>query len=107
MICIVPVSAFAQSPAGTIGKASYYQTGKTTANGEHFNPNGMTAAHKSLPFGTRLLVTNVATGKSVVVRVNDRGPFIRGRVLDLARGAAAAIGMIPAGTANVRMARVN
>ena len=107
MICISPVSAFAQSAPATIGKASYYQTGKTTANGEHFNPNGMTAAHKTLPFGTRLLVTNVATGKSVVVRVNDRGPFIRGRVLDLARGAAAAIGMIPAGTASVRMALVN
>ena len=107
MICIFPVSAFAQSPAGPIVKASYYQTGKTTANGEHFNPNGMTAAHKTLPFGTRLLVTNVATGKSVVVRVNDRGPFIRGRVLDLARGAAIAIGMIASGTANIRIAHVN
>jgi rare lipoprotein A len=75
------------------GVASTYNEGSKTANGEHFYPNGMTAAHRSLPFGTRLHVTNKANGRSVDVRINDRGPFIRGRVLDLAAGAARAIGL--------------
>ena len=81
--------------------ASYYQSGYRTASGERFNPNGFTAAHRSLPFGTRLQVTNPRTGRSVVVRINDRGPFVRGRSLDLARGAAFAIGM--RGTGAVRI----
>ena len=97
----------AQSGAIGSGKASYYSSGSRTANGEHFNPNGYTAAHRTLPFGTRLRVTNTANGHSVVVRVNDRGPFIKGRVLDLSRGAAKAIGMIDSGTAHIQMARVN
>lgn len=65
------------------------------------NPSLLTAAHKSLRFGTKLKVTNRRNGKSVVVRVNDRGPFIRGRVLDLSKGAAQNIGMVSSGTANV------
>lgn len=64
-----------------------------TANGEHFKPMGLTAAHRSLRFGTRLRVTNPKTGRSVIVRITDRGPFVHGRVLDLSRGAALAIGM--------------
>jgi rare lipoprotein A len=87
-------------------KASYYQHGSRTASGERFNPSGMTAAHRSLPFGTRLKVTNRANGRSVVVRVNDRGPFIRGRGLDVSRGAAAALGMIGSGVATLHVAQV-
>lgn len=87
---------------GSLITASYYQSGYRTASGERFNPNGFTAAHRSLPFGTRLQVTNPRTGRSVVVRINDRGPFVRGRSLDLARGAAFAIGM--RGTGAVRIA---
>ncbi len=82
--------------------ASYYSSGYRTASGERFNPNGFTAAHRTLPFGTRLQVTNPRNGRSVVVRINDRGPFVRGRSLDLARGAAFAIGM--RGTGAVRIA---
>src|SRR5262245_27068158 len=67
--------------------------GRKTASGQIFNPNGMTAAHRSLPFGTCLLVSNPKTGKSVRVAVNDRGPFTRGASLDLSLGAARAIGM--------------
>jgi rare lipoprotein A len=88
-------------------RASYYSAGHRTASGEHFNPNGFTAASRTLPFGTRLHVTNPATGRSVEVRINDRGPFVRGRELDLARGAAAALGMIGRGTANLQVARLN
>ena len=78
------------------GKASWYGPGfhgKRTANGEVFNTNSMTAAHKSLPFGTRVKVTSRKTGKSVVVRINDRGPFVRGRIIDLSKASAKALGM--------------
>jgi rare lipoprotein A len=88
-------------------KASYYSSGHRTANGEHFDPNGFTAASRTLPFGTRLHLTNLATGRSVIVRINDRGPFVRGRGLDLARGAAVALGMIDRGTANLKVARLD
>nr|WP_245413759.1 septal ring lytic transglycosylase RlpA family protein [Fulvimarina endophytica] len=97
-------SASAASVSG--GHASFYGKrfhGRTTANGEKFNMNAMTAAHKTLPFGTKVKVTNRSNGKSVVVRINDRGPYIRGRVIDLSRGAAAKIGMINSGTANVKI----
>jgi rare lipoprotein A len=73
--------------------ASWYGSGHRTANGEHFNPNGLTAAHRSLPFGTRVRVENKRTGRSVVVRINDRGPFVHGRIIDLSRGSARALGM--------------
>ncbi|MEO1429569.1 MAG: septal ring lytic transglycosylase RlpA family protein [Cyanobacteria bacterium J06633_8] len=88
------------------GIASFYGAyfaGKKTASGERFNPSKMTAAHKTLPFGTRVRVTNMRNGRSVVVRINDRGPFIRGRVIDLSRGAAGVIGMIGRGIAPVRV----
>jgi rare lipoprotein A len=87
---------------GSLIYASYYSSGYRTASGERFNPNGFTAAHRTLPFGTRLQVTNPRNGRSIVVRINDRGPFVRGRSLDLARGAAFAIGM--RGTGAVRIA---
>jgi rare lipoprotein A len=89
---------------GTLIRASYYCSGYRTASGEHFNPNGFTAAHRTLPFGTRLSVTNPANGRTVIVRINDRGPFVRGVSLDLARGAAFAIGM--RGNATVRIAEI-
>jgi rare lipoprotein A len=88
------------------GIASFYGrefAGRPTATGERFNPEAMTAAHRSLPFGTRVRVTNTRNGRSVVVRINDRGPFIRGRVIDLSTGAARAIGMINSGVAPVRI----
>ena len=83
--------------------ASYYRDGKLTASGETFNPGGMTAAHRTLPFGTKVLVTNVETGKAVVVRINDRGPFISGRIIDLAYGAARTVGLHLTGIAKVRV----
>jgi len=83
------------------GGASWYALHSKTASGERMNPSKLTAAHKSLRFGTRLRVTNNRNGKAVVVRVNDRGPFIRGRVLDLSRAAATQIGMVRSGTAKV------
>ena len=78
------------------GVASWYGPGfhgRLTANGERFDMNELTAAHKTLPFGTRVLVHNPRTGKEVVVRINDRGPFIKGRVIDLSKAAAKALGM--------------
>jgi rare lipoprotein A len=78
------------------GAASWYGPGfhgKRTANGERFNTNALTAAHKTLPFGTQLRVTNERTGKSVVVRINDRGPYAHGRVIDLSKAAAQAVGI--------------
>jgi rare lipoprotein A len=82
--------ALKDSYAGS-GIASVYSGGRT-ANGEHMNSGALTAAHSSLPFGTRVTVTNSHTGKSVVVRINDRGPFVHGRVIDLSPAAARAIG---------------
>jgi rare lipoprotein A len=85
------------------GMASYYWEGQTTASGARFNPGAMTAAHRSLPFGTRVLVTNQRNGQSVVVTINDRGPFVGGRVIDLSRAAAQAINMTGAGVAPVSL----
>ncbi|HYM99885.1 MAG TPA: septal ring lytic transglycosylase RlpA family protein, partial [Aestuariivirgaceae bacterium] len=73
------------------------------ANGEKFNPQGHTAAHRTLPFGTKVRVINVRSGKAVIVRINDRGPFIRGRIIDLAFGAARAVGLHRLGVARVRL----
>jgi len=88
------------------GVASYYAHdfhGKLTSNGETFDMNGLTAAHRTFPFGTKIRVTNLANGKVVVVRVNDRGPFVDGRIIDLSMGAARAIDLIQTGTAKVRL----
>jgi rare lipoprotein A len=90
----------------TIGMASFYAAkfqGRRTASGEIFNNNAMTAAHRSLPFGTLIKVTNVRNGRSVVVRVNDRGPYAKGRIIDLTRAAAKKIGIGHAGTARVKL----
>ncbi len=88
------------------GVASYYSTGfngKLTASGQVFNKNAFTAAHKEFPFGTILRVTNLSNNESVEVVVNDRGPFEKGRIIDLSEAAARAIGMIQSGTATVRI----
>jgi len=85
------------------GVASFYNQGTQTANGEKFEPSELTAAHRTLPFGTRLRVTNVATGQSVTVRINDRGPFIIGRDVDLSQGAAETLGIVHRGVAKVKL----
>jgi len=89
--------------ADQVGHASWYALTSQTASGERMNPSALTAAHRSLPFGTKVLVENLSNGRSVVVRINDRGPFVGGRVIDLSKAAAAQIGMIGAGTAKVRI----
>lgn len=86
---------------GTCG-ASFYGEPQMTASGEQFNPNAMTAAHKSLPLGSKVRVTNPANGESVTVRINDRGPYVGGRCLDLSRAAFSAIGNTGAGVMRVK-----
>ena len=86
------------------GKASYYSDklhGRKTANGEQYNKNALTGAHRNLPFNTVVKVTNTQNKKSVIIRINDRGPFIKGRVIDLSRAAAQKIGIIKSGVADV------
>ena len=89
------------------GMASYYGNelaGNRTANGERFDPGQLTAAHRTLPFGSKVRVTNMSTGDSVIVRINDRGPFTHGRVIDVSQAAAREIGMHRSGTARVKLA---
>lgn len=91
-------------PSKHIGVASYYGAelhGHRTASGVRFNRHALTAAHRSLPFGTHLRVTNLSNGKSVIVRVNDRGPFVRRRVLDVSEAAARQLGFVGRGTAKI------
>lgn len=98
----------AQTP-GYSGHASYYGkelAGRKTASGERFNPQGLTAAHRTLPFGTRLRLTNPTNGRTVVVRINDRGPFVRGRAIDVSLGAAHALGFVGRGTARLSIERL-
>lgn len=94
-------TANAKVNQGKCGKASWYALSSKTASGERMNAALLTAAHRSLPFGTKVLVTNKSNGKSVVVRINDRGPFIKGRVLDVSKAAAADIGMVRSGHAPI------
>lgn len=93
-----------------LGMASFFaaeMAGRRTANGETCDPATLTAAHRTLPFGTKLRVTNPANGKSVIVRINDRGPFARGRVIDLSKAAAAEIGLVQRGHGHVELHRVD
>jgi rare lipoprotein A len=85
------------------GVASFYAEDSATASGEKFDPRQLTAAHRTLPFGTRLRVTNVETGRSVTVRINDRGPFVPGRAVDLSYAAAETIGMVERGVTKVKL----
>jgi rare lipoprotein A len=99
----------AASTSGASGKASWYggrHHGGPTASGERFNKNAMTAAHRTFPFGTRVRVTNLKNGKTVVVRINDRGPYGPGRVIDLSEAAARELDMIEAGVVPVRVERL-
>ena len=99
-------STFGGGGPGETGKASYYGArhhGKKTASGERFDQHALTAAHRSLPFGTRVRVTNLSNERSVVVRINDRGPFVRGRIIDVSRAAAERLGMLRAGVVPVRL----
>lgn len=88
------------------GYASFYSdsyNGKKTANGETYHSSDLTAAHRKLPFGTRVKVTNLANGKTVKVKINDRGPFVRGRIIDLTRAAASKLDMVNDGVAKVKI----
>lgn len=105
---LLVVLTVALSPASSQqkGKASFYAkkfTGRRTASGERLHSDSMTCAHRTYPFGTLLKVTNPANKKSVIVRVNDRGPFVKGRIIDLSRRAARELGIISAGVATVRV----
>jgi rare lipoprotein A len=88
---------------GSYSLASFYSHGGRTASGERFDPHDLTAAHRTLPFGTRIRVTNLGTGQSVTVRVNDRGPFVRGRAIDVSSSAAKMLGMTSQGVAKVKL----
>ncbi len=85
------------------GIASWYGEAQMTASGERFDPRGMTAAHRTLPLGTRVRVTNTRNGRSVIVRINDRGPYGKGRIIDLSEAAAKQLDMIDAGVAPVTL----
>ena len=85
------------------GSASWYALHSKTASGERMNPAALTAAHRTLPFGTKVKVTNQRNGKSVVVRINDRGPFVKGRVIDLSKAAASKLGFIKSGHTKICM----
>lgn len=112
-----PTAAFAAAAAAFLalsaapaaaqcGSASWYALTSKTASGERMNPAAMTAAHRSLPFGAKMKVTNQRNGRSVIVRINDRGPFIKGRVLDLSKAAALQLGFIRAGHTKICMEQV-
>ena len=100
---LLPLAA---AKAEQVGSASWYALTSQTASGEMMDPNAMTAAHPSLPFGTKVLVENLTNGQSVVVRINDRGPFVGGRIIDVSKAAASSLGMIGAGVAKVRVAAI-
>ena len=101
-----PASTSTSDGRSDTGKASYYADslqGRKTASGERYNRNKLTAAHRKLPFGTRVRVTNLKNNRSVVVRINDRGPFVRGRIIDLSHQAARELDMVRTGVASVRV----
>ena len=105
----VPASVTIVSGFVQRGTASWYGIpfhGRQTASGETYDMNGMTCAHRTLPFGTVLLVTNTGNGRSATVRVTDRGPYVSGRIIDLSRGAASALDMLATGTAQVELKAV-
>jgi rare lipoprotein A len=107
LTAVLTALAVAAMPAGVqaeSGRAAYYRSGRT-ASGERSGPNELTAAHRTLPFGARVLVTNLRNGRSVSVRINDRGPYGRGRIIDVSTDAARELGMIQSGTAQVSIDR--
>ena len=102
-VVALSITTFQTSASAQIGRASWYALTSITANGERCNPQAMTAAHPTLPFGTKVKVENLKNGKTVVVRINDRGPFVGGRIIDLTKGAASKLGFVGAGVAKVRV----
>jgi rare lipoprotein A len=96
-------AAFVGSANAETGHASWYSLTSKTASGERCNPGAMTAAHRSLPFGTKVKVENLRNGRSVIVRINDRGPFVSGRIIDLTKAAAGRLGFVKNGVAKVRL----
>lgn len=102
-LAVTATLASATAASAQCGGASWYALTSKTASGERMNPAAMTAAHRTLPFGSKVIVTNQRNGKSVVVRINDRGPFIRGRVIDLSKAAARKLGFIKAGHTKICM----
>jgi rare lipoprotein A len=108
LLVLAPLAAFGKADLGRVqqGVASLYSDsfhGRRTASGERYDRTALTAAHKTLPLGTEVRVTRVKTGDSVVVRINDRGPFIKGRIIDLSRRAARELGMVNKGVDKVRV----
>lgn len=103
LVCAGLALASAPAFAEGCGKASWYRMGKVTASGEPMDAGRLAAAHRTLPFGSKVRVDNLSNGRSVVVRINDRGPFAGGRIIDVTEGAARQLGMIRAGVANVRV----
>lgn len=111
MLASLPVQLLGQSPVTFTqkGEASYYADkfhGRKTASGELYNMNAMTASHRELPFGTLLRVKNTANGREVIVRVNDRGPYAKGRIIDLSRAAAVKLDIITSGVGQVRIEKI-
>lgn len=107
-LMLIGVNAQARVPEGHAqhGVASYYHDrfhGRKTASGAAYNKNGLSAAHKSLPLGSEVRVTDSRSGKSVIVKINDRGPFVKGRVIDLSRAAAREIGLTSKGLSKVKV----
>lgn len=106
LLFMLAVAGYAWAAAVQEGEASYYADkldGNKTASGEIYRKDGLTAAHRSLPFGTRVKVTYLKTGKSVEVVINDRGPHVKGRIIDLSRAAARVLGLIEDGHGEVRL----
>jgi rare lipoprotein A len=108
LILLLPTITACQTTAkssdlNNLTVASWYQSGKRTASGQRFDPNGHTVAHRTLPFGTKLQLTNPENGKSIIATVNDRGPFIRGTGLDVSRGIAQYLNFIKKGKTKLNM----
>ena len=97
-LCLLAAALFSSAEAyAQCGRASWYALKSRTASGEMMNPAAMTAAHRTLPFATKVTVRNQRNGKAVTVRINDRGPFVKGRVIDVSKAAARALGFVSAG----------
>jgi rare lipoprotein A len=107
LLAMMVMSAPADAAKYECGKASWYALYSKTASGEYANPGKMTAAHRTLPFGTKVKVTNLNNGRSVIVRINDRGPFIRGRTIDVTKAAARKLGFHNQGVTKVKVERLD
>lgn len=104
---LVILAAWPEPALAQCGRASWYALNSRTASGERMDPAAMTAAHRSLPFGSKVRVTDQRSGRAVTVRINDRGPFIQGRVIDLSKGAAEKLGFLRAGHTPICIERLD